>query len=748
MTFYYAKPDQTYKEHLASVYDAWKDIVQCKRLLIKRMSEKYSFSMERFMKGSLMTVVLHDIGKNIEPFQKMMDALRNETKFDRRKNYRHELISFNLAFSAWVELNKENKYSICPLEALAVAGHHRPIDFDLSSFQREKISDLPIVYEDGIKEALDFAGQIFSKEGWQFPQLVQELSKANALRELKKLLDFLPGLLKKEDYDRVRTLFVLLKGILLYADWYGSSNTRVRYKVNTQKDQILDVLNKRCQEKNIKFMGLTLFQQKLSEQEGHVIAVAPTGSGKTEGSILWAIKNSSDMGGSKIIYLLPTMATANSIWSRLCAFFGEENVGLTHSSANLIFESEIDHETSERDEKRNLLFDQSFIRPVTVGTVDQLLTSGFNMGKWVLKEINAANSVIILDEIHAYDGWTLGLIISMIKHFAQLGTRFLLMSATMPESIISLFQKILPTSTVIKDTELLDKKRSKYFTKDKFIEEDIAEIKEAIEKGHRILVVVNTVEKCQILAMEFKDYNAVCYHSRFIAKDRKTIEESFEKARIVIATQIVEVSLDIDFDWLFTECAPPDALAQRAGRVNRRRDPSRNSRIFIYKADTKAEKIYNPINAPKILEKSFAEFKQAHSDLNEKDLLTIVESVYRDYPVEEREGFSEALTQYEQSQKNRLAILDNVSPRDELEQTRMTKYETVNVIPYCFFTEVYESTPKERKWYEVKIPYWYAKNHSRLHDGVLFCHLTYDRKLGAFLKPEDNFCSLYNAPIG
>jgi CRISPR-associated endonuclease/helicase Cas3 len=312
----------------------------------------------------------------------------------------------------------------------------------------------------------------------------------------------------------------------------------------------------------------------------------------------------------------------------------------------------------------------------------------------------------------------------------------------MPESIISLFQKILPTSTVIKDTELLDKKRSKYFTKDKFIEEDIAEIKEAIEKGHRILVVVNTVEKCQTLAMEFKDYNAVCYHSRFIAKDRKTIEESFEKARIVIATQIVEVSLDIDFDWLFTECAPPDALAQRAGRVNRRRDPSRDSRIFIYKADTKAEKIYNPINAPKILEKSFAEFKQAHSDLNEKDLLTIVESVYRDYPVEEREGFSEALTQYEQSQKNRLAILDNVSPRDELEQTRMTKYETVNVIPYCFFTEVYESTPKERKWYEVKIPYWYAKKHSRLHDGVLFCHLTYDRKLGAFLKPEDNFCSL------
>lgn len=106
--------------------------------------------------------------------------------------------------------------------------------------------------------------------------------------------------------------------------------------------------------------------------------------------------------------------------------------------------------------------------------------------------------------------------------------------------------------------------------------------------------------------------------------------------------------------------------------------------MLIYKADAKAEKMYNPINAPDLLEKSFAEFKQASSDLNEKDLLTIVESVYKDYPVEEREGFSEALTQYEQSQKTRLAILDNISPRNEYERTRMEKYETVTVIPYCF----------------------------------------------------------------
>lgn len=738
MTVYYAKSDQTYKEHLEAVYKAWKEIIEYKRPLIERLADKYGFSVERFLKGSLMTVVLHDIGKNIEPFQKMMAAIREKTKFDRRKNYRHELISLNFAFEAWKELNKESKYSVFPLEVLAVAGHHLPVEFTFSSFQREKIADPPFLYPEGFQEALILAKELFAKEGWQFPHLSWELARVNGLWRLNKLLECLPQLLSKNEYDRERTLFVLIKGILIYADWLGSSQTKISYRINTSKDHIVDVLKKRCQEKNIKFNGLSLFQQKLSEQEGHVIALAPTGSGKTEASILWAVKNSRAMGGAKIIYLLPTKATANSIWSRLCAFFGEENVGLTHSSANLIFESEVDNETtSGSEEKRNLLFDQSFIRPVTVGTVDQLLTSGFNSGKWVLKEINAANSVIILDEIHAYDGWMLGLIVSMINHFAQLGTRFLLMSATMPESIISLFQKVLPSSTVFKDTELLDKERSKYFTKDKFIEEDIAEIKEAVKKGHRILVVVNTVEKCQTLAKEFEAYDAICYHSRFIAKDRKAIEESFERARLVIATQVVEVSLDIDFDWLFTECAPPDALVQRAGRVNRRRDPERDSRVLIYKADAKAEKMYNPINAPDLLEKSFAEFKQASSDLNEKDLLTIVESVYKDYPVEEREGFSEALTQYEQSQKTRLAILDNISPRNEYERTRMEKYETVTVIPYCFFAEVCKSSPRERKWYEVRIPYWYARRHSRLHEGVLFCDLTYDSKYGAVLSSEN-----------
>ena len=207
----------------------------------------------------------------------------------------------------------------------------------------------------------------------------------------------------EEDPQRIRTLYFLIKGILHYADWHGSGGTSVKYSITKPAKTLIKELAEHCRKKGISFNGLRPFQKQMSLHSGHLIAVAPTGSGKTEASLLWALKNSHEMGGAKIIYLLPTMVTANNIWDRLCQFFGQENVGLTHSTANLFLENVSgENEEDKWENRRNILFAQSFISPVTVGTVDQLLTTGFNAGRWVLKEINAANAVIILDEIHAF----------------------------------------------------------------------------------------------------------------------------------------------------------------------------------------------------------------------------------------------------------------------------------------------------------------------------------------------------------
>ncbi|MCL0038248.1 CRISPR-associated helicase Cas3' [Thermodesulfovibrionales bacterium] len=748
MTFY-AKPDQTYREHLEAVYSAWKETVDAKRPLIERVAKKYNFPVERFLIGSLSTIAFHDIGKMIEPFQRMMLAIRQDKSFNRKTNYRHELVSFIYIAKYWQIINRDNYLSCIPLEALAVVGHHKTLNSDLTSFNRESIVSLPKVLPDGIMEAILIAEELFKKEGLTLPTVRDSSKYEDPYKSLSGLVS--SGLLSKgivkDGTEKIRVLYFLLKGILHYADWYGSGKTSVQYSARKDAATIIDELANRCDTKGIEYKGLRPFQETCNNYSGHLIAVAPTGSGKTEASILWALKNAKEMGGAKIIYLLPTMVTANSIWKRMVDFFGEGNVGLTHSTANLFLQN--DSTKDEEDiweNRRDILFNQSFIKPITVGTVDQLLTVGFNSGKWVLKEVNASNSVIIMDEIHAYDGWTLGLIISAIRHFSSLGARFMLMSATLPSSLRQLFSKELFINTVIKEETLLSAKKSTYFIEDGLMENALENIEQAVLNGKRVLVVANTVKLCQSLAQKLSRLKPICYHSQFILKDRKTIEEKINAAKndakFVIATQVVEVSLDIDYDWLFTECAPPDAIVQRAGRVNRYRDSQKDSRVYIFKASEKSEKIYSPINDSNLLSRSFEAFKEAPEKISEEGLIELVEKVYKDYRIEDSESFNDALQQYRLSQSNRNMIFDSRLKEDKQEDTRQTKYETVSVIPKCFKEDVLGLKPADRRWYEIKIPLWYVRKNKEEVKGITFCDVDYDSNIGAIFTKDAQVSSM------
>jgi len=738
MTFY-AKPDQTYREHIEAVYLAWKETVYAKMPFIERMANRYSFSVERFLKGSLLTITLHDVGKMIEPFQKMMMAVKQNKPFDKKTNYRHELISFMYSAKYWHVINNENYLTCIPLEALAIVGHHRTLNSDLTSFDRECLMPPPKVLSDGIDEAISIAKELFQKEGLTLPIINNRSKYGSPYNSLSQLIwGVLNKGIERDGAEKTRAIYFLLKGILHYADWHGSGKSPVLYNVTQAPETVIEELANRCRLKRIEYKGLRPFQEACSKYSGHLIVMAPTGSGKTEASILWALRNAREMGGAKIIYLLPTMVTANSIWERMVDLFGEESVGLTHSTADLFLQD--DSEEGEQDiweNRRDVLFNQAFIKPITIGTVDQLLTAGFNSGKWVLKEVNASNAAIIIDEIHAYDGWTLGLIISAIRHFSFLGARFMLMSATLPTILQKLLQSELQIDAIIKEETLLNARRSRYFVSDAFIEDALEGIEKAVLEGRRVLVVVNTVALCQALSQRMSKLNPICYHSQFILKDRKVIEEKLNDAHFVIATQVVEVSLDLDFDWLFTECAPPDAIAQRAGRVNRYRNPQKDSRVYIFQASEKAGKIYNPMTDPSLLLRSFEAFKEAPENINEKDLVKLVNKVYKDYIIEESEPFRDAIQQYRLSQKNRNMIFDSRLKEDKQEVTRQAKYETVSVIPKCFKDEVVLLKPSERRWFEVKLPLWYVLRNREEIKGITFCDIDYDLKLGAtFRKGE------------
>ncbi len=745
MTFY-AKPDQTYEEHLEAVYTAWKKIVTAKYPLIERVAKTYNFSVKRFLKGSLLTIAFHDIGKMIVPFQEMMQAIMCSRPFDTKKNYRHELVSFIFTSKYWSFINKEKYLSAIPLEALSVVGHHKNLDSDLTSFIRESLQSTPQIIPDGINIALTIAEGLFKREGYVLPSIKQIDACEDPFTSLANLISsgFLSKGIEIDGTEKCRAIYFLLKGVLHYADWYGSGKISITYSINKDIPSVINQLKERCNRKNIIFTGLRPFQKICAQQSGHLIAVAPTGSGKTEASIFWALKNIQEMKGAKILYFLPTMVTANNIYERLSGFFGRENVGLTHSTANLFLENDTSLESEEDkwENRRDVLFNQSFIKPVTVGTIDQLLTVGFNAGRWTLKETNASNSVIIIDEIHAYDGWTMGLIVSSIRHFSSLGARFMLMSATMPKQLQQLLYSELEEATIVKEDTLLNAKRSRYFVVDSYIEYAIKDIQSALSDGKRVLVVVNTVKLCQELAQNLSRLNPVCYHSQFILKDRKIIEKKITDAHLVIATQVIEVSLDIDYDWLFTECAPPDAIAQRAGRVNRHRDKQRDSRVYIFKASEKGEKIYNQINFPNFLSRSFEAFKNAPQEMSENDIINIVETVYKDYQIDHSEAFKEAVQQYKLSQSKRNIIFDSRLREDNQEVTRQSKYETVSVIPKCFKDEVLSLKPSERQWFEVKIPAWYARRHKEEIGGITFCDMDYNTNIGVIFTKDRDISSM------
>jgi len=738
MVEYFAKPDQTYEAHIEAAYGAWKEITHYKFSLIQRISSELGITPERFLQSSLLTIVLHDIGKMCAPFQNMMTSVQNEEIPDYRNNYRHELGSFPYVLSCSVALEKTTGEKISEykgLEALAVLGHHKVLTGNLSSFERESQfsnlgSDLKWT-SGGIHFALQLAKEMFAREGFSFPN-ISETEFKKPFGSASQVLESLSQLFKKDrKRESTRMAFALLKAILHYADWYGSAGDSILYTPKLTYESLENHLNERCNKQDKNFSGFTDFQRRCLECTSNLIATAPTGSGKTEASLLWA--QNGFVEGRKLIYLLPTMVTANSLYVRLKDYFPHQNVGLIHSTASLFKESELDAYNADY---ADVLREKTFMYQVTVSTVDQLLFSGYNTGHWTLTESNAANSMIVIDEIHAYDPWTLGLICSSLRHYTTFGAQFMIMSATMPKYLTELLAGYLPDVAFFEDEELLSQSRNSFSLHSCDIEEDLTEIRLSVSSGKKVLVVVNSVFACQELAKKLEDLSPVCYHSKFIFWDRNEKEEFIiqqgrkSEGCLVVATQVVEVSLDIDFDILFTECAPPDSLVQRAGRVNRARKKL-HTEVRVYFPSELSKKIYES-DGSQILATTFSLLKGEKARLTESDLISLVENVYSGYVISENSDFKKAMKRYVETQYDLKSILDN--PRSDLKEDEVTRkitYLQISVIPSQFKDKVLSLPPKERRKFEVNMPQWYVRKYKKEIEGILFCDMEYDEKYGA-----------------
>ncbi len=668
---------------------------------------------EDFWLRSLIAVLFHDFGKASRNFQELTLGIDNPSrrltfsniseKQPEDNRIRHEFLSGLFLFLSDAVFYRSNPESL-----FAVFTHHKRFHIGLFEDHNKKVH---FVKKEEMLAFVEFAKGVIKIEFGEEKTASLLSFSCRAIEALEKtptsqLRDFFyfekiwqTTMGKMTAESRYRYTFH--KAILNIADWTSSGGRQLDKPLKYNQSHIESHIRERAKEH---FKGLRSFQIECQKPQ-NVIAIAPTGSGKTEAALLWA---SQKEDYERILYLLPTRVTANAIWDRLTDYFNISQTAILHSSA-LLYRKEL----ADGNDYGDYLRDKTLFKNCSVATVDQWLTAGFNLSFWEIKTFHLCRAWVIIDEVHLYAPYTLGLICASIKYLREkFETNFFIMSATMPLKLRTLLEKYLGHSTVVEDSELLNEERNIFRIEDKTVDDLLPEIRQAIEKDKKkVLLVVNTVDEAIRLYNELNDLKPICYHSRFTVSDRRLKEKrilDIEKTPnsegvLLIATQVVEVSLDVDYDMLFTENAPIDAIIQRAGRVNRKRVKN-DSEVVVFQHTEITEK-YVYKDQSRFLNKTFEILKTKNGQkLKEKELIDLVEVVYDKLEIEKDKSFLDGLSKYESFQKELSFIQDAVGEKLESAFTR-EGLDTTPIIPMGFEEELKRenATPDKKSYYQVNI---------------------------------------------
>ena len=383
-------------------------------------------------------------------------------------------------------------------------------------------------------------------------------------------------------------------------------------------------------------------QRKISEavndidEPGIVILEAPMGMGKTEAPLIAAEDLGQKTNRTGMFFGLPTQATSNGIFTRVREWLdhieGKKSLRLIHGKAQL------NDEFSKLPKSRNIHGGDgvgvnewfagrkvSILDDFTVGTVDQILLAALKQKHLMLRHLGLANKVVVIDEAHAYDSYMNIYLNQAIRWLGAYRVPVVILSATLPiskrNSLLKSYMmganldygsipkpegfatnEAYPLLTYndgtnikqFADFETDDGIDYQIIKKSKYESEDLVGlIKENTPKGGIVGVMVNTVRKAQDFARQCIDsfgQDAVdLLHSSFIATDRYKKERNLIATigkngnrpdfKIVIGTQVIEQSLDIDFDILITDLAPMDLILQRMGRLHRHKETKREENL-------------------------------------------------------------------------------------------------------------------------------------------------------------------------
>jgi CRISPR-associated endonuclease/helicase Cas3 len=630
-----SKPEKTLQEHTQDCFDKLLLVFNWKNALITKVCQRYELDKDFVLKRLFLTVAFHDIGKANIRFQA---KVRGEV-LDGLESHPLASVPFIYHYTKDEPIFEYDDNLFYP-ETLAIVSHHNRLYKEVyEGHKNMEVNYAEIHFFEAFFVFINQQAKRFSLNNWE--DLIFDSSILNEEKPFflfhDDVFDQIPNF---KQMDKTRDVFLLFKSILHYADWLASSEYH-DYKYVPNEN--LASITSKMKQKIPAFHDWQEFQKISAESEGHIFVQIPTGQGKTEASVLWAVNQNKNQ---KIIFLLPTMVTTNKMYDRMKQFFEkDEIVGLSHGTAQYVLKNYGDIETE--DLRKHYLYNRTFFKPVTVATIDQLIYSFFNWGYWVLTGVASYNAKIIIDEIHIYDAYTFGLILKIMECIKPYNTQFAIMSASLPNILKEEIEKIIPEYTLIQEQKFNEKQRHILETFDDSIELKINEILQDYKVGKKVLIVCNTIKKAReifdLLQNDVLKEHKMLYHSQFILLDKKDKEKKLDEINdlkhgfIAICTQIVEVSLDIDFDVLFTENAPIDAIIQRLGRVNRKgeinkRQPNMSFAKVIICKENEASRKYVYKGLDKVLSESFEQLKkyerELKGNLQEQHYKQIVDLVY------------------------------------------------------------------------------------------------------------------------
>lgn len=365
------------------------------------------------------------------------------------------------------------------------------------------------------------------------------------------------------------------------------------------------------------------------QNPGIVVIEAPMGSGKTEAALAAAEQIAQKTGRSGLFFGLPTQATSNGMFGRVVLWLknltddleGKASIRLSHGSAalNEVMNDLARHVNEDGDAKENVTVNQWFsgrkktaLDDFVVGTVDQFLLTALKQKHLALRHLGFSRKIVVIDEVHAYDAYMQQYLERAVQWMGAYEIPVVLLSATLPPAKrISLIRSYLKgrgvknrdfdTKKSVLDSEAYpllsfsdgnEVKTCENFPDTSQKKIRIKSLDEAvlmttlgdlIRDGGVVGVVVNTVKRAQKIARacaeHFGKQKIELLHSAYIATDRSRKESELVREigkngvrpdqKIIIGTQVIEQSLDIDFDVMISDICPIDLLLQRIGRLQR-----------------------------------------------------------------------------------------------------------------------------------------------------------------------------------